>query len=81
MNILEGDKKEEVKEQLEEQKRETVIQEKERILQSEKEGVPNDGLRILGIDKVFNIGTCKKKQLHALKKVVLLYYFYRYLWK
>ncbi len=41
------------------------------MLQLEREGTVHDGIRILGIDKTFHIGTCKRRSLHALKSIYM----------
>lgn len=68
MSILKHEN-DELKEAPEDNKRGTVMQEKEKVLELEREGGINDGIRILGIDKLFSMGLCKKREVHALKGV------------
>jgi len=56
---------------IEEIKQNTAQIEKEKIIRLEKEKIQSDGIRILGIDKTFHIGTCKKRSLHALKEIYM----------
>ena len=45
--------------------------ERDKVLQLERDGTTVNGIRILGIDKTFQLGICKKRQLHALKNVYM----------
>lgn len=45
--------------------------EKEKVLQQEKEGGICNGIRVIGINKIFKIGICRPKLVHALKNIYL----------
>ena len=62
-------KKESILLQEDEERYETVEIEREKILQSELEGIEYDGIKILGISKAFRKGTCRSRRIRALKKV------------
>ena len=55
----------------EEFKQDTADIERTKVIQQERDGSICDGIRVLGINKIFKSGLCKPKILHALKDIYL----------